>query len=132
MHRFRSHRSIFHSALAALLLLAMQAGQWTGLEHRIGHAGLDPAALHQLAAHLAGVADPAGLADPTQPDNQDNEGYAHSCQLFDAATLAIAIHSGFRSFHCQRAAQDWTSPWAMLSWQAPFTSHFSSRAPPFH
>lgn len=118
MHRTRSPGSIFRSTLATLLLLAMLAGQWTGLEHRVLHAGLG-SSLDHLVPGAAGTADGA------------DEGYAHSCQLFDAATLAAGIHSGFVSATCERAARDWRLPWPPRSWQAAFSGHFSSRAPPF-
>lgn len=118
MHRFRSPRSIFHSALAALLLLAMLAGQWTGLEHRVRHAGLD-IVLAQPAAH-----------GHDESDESDDHGYAHSCQLFDAAALGVGLHGAFLAARCLPAAQDWTPAWTALLRPASFNGHFSSRAPP--
>lgn len=118
MHRIHSPASPLRSVLAALLLLAMLAGQWTGLEHRVRHGGGAPA-MHERA----------GAADHGQ--NAD-EGYAHSCQLFDAATLGATIHTAFFSAPCDRAAEDWRLPRPPESWLAPFSAYFSSRAPPFN
>lgn len=130
MRRLHTSPGIFRNALAALLLLSMLAGQWTGLEHRVRHAGL-AGTLHHL---LPAVPDGASLADvAAQAGGVDGaeEGYAHSCQLFDAATLSAAIHVTRLPGACERAAQDWRLPWPPSSWQAVFIAHFSSRAPPF-
>ncbi|GIZ51944.1 hypothetical protein [Noviherbaspirillum aridicola] len=117
MHRIHSPANPLRTVLAALLLLAMLAGQWTGLEHRVRHGGGMVPALHEVAAG----SDHAQGAD---------EGYAHSCQLFDAATLGATIHTAFFSARCERAAEDWRLSWPAGGWQPSFIAYFSSRAPP--
>lgn len=115
MFRAPSPSSLLRSVVAALLLLAMLAGQWTGLEHRIRHAGRDVPHAHAVAV----------AAD------HGDEGYAHSCQLFDAAALGLGIHSAFAGVTCGNAVQDWRQAWSPHAWHPLFIAYFPSRAPPF-
>jgi hypothetical protein len=99
--------------IAALLMLAMLGAQWVGLTHRVEHADW------RQAASAASVLSSDSGKDVT-----------HSCTLFDAATLAFSLHTP--SFIAPllsnvRVLALWA---AFSSWSAPFTCHFSSRAPP--
>jgi hypothetical protein len=102
-------------ALALLLAVALLFAQWAGLAHRIVHAELMEA--HPYAAVQVDI-DGDGKADH------------HSCAAFDAATVADTIHlPPFIAplVSSVRVLALWT---AFLSWDAPFSLCFSSRAPP--
>lgn len=126
MRRASPHRRLFLSlsdsrcsnVFAALLMLAMLAGQWAGLEHRISHAWLATPMLQQAQ-------------DAASIDSGDrDQGAAHSCDLFDAAALAAGMGGAYHYASCLRAARDWTHGLPLHSWHAAVSTPFSSRAPP--
>jgi hypothetical protein len=115
----RSHKILHqrHDKILALLLaLAMLCAQWAGLAHRVAHA------------HLLGQMTFASVSAP-QCDDATHDPH-HSCSLFDAATLASGVHTAAFEFAPTLNVQTLALWTAFLSWQAPFSRHFSSRAPP--
>lgn len=102
--------------VAILLTLALLCAQWTGLAHRIAHTdGKAAWATMSLAA-----------------DSDAGTDFNHSCSLLDAATLGSSLHTApfvLAVLTNVRVLALWT---AFASWRAPFTCHFSSRAPPRH
>jgi hypothetical protein len=94
--------------------LAILCAQWAGLAHRIAHAHMQVA-----ATSVAAVNGDAADHDPH-----------HSCSLFDAATLASGMHTAPFQLAPILTAETLAVWTAFLSWQAPFSCHFSSRAPP--
>jgi hypothetical protein len=102
--------------VALLLTLAMVFAHWQGLAHRIAHA-----TQYSSAALDSAVNGSAASHQKTVP---------HSCIAFDAATVAPALDTPACTTAILPAARvlaQWT---AFDSWNAPFTSYFSSRAPP--
>jgi len=112
MHRFRSFRYSIRHALAALLLLALLSAQWSGLQHRIEHAWQESVSVQLIDDDGVGIH------------------VAHSCKLFDAATLGIGLHTAVFTAPCSRLPVLSPVHLKVLSWQALFIRHFSSRAPP--
>lgn len=110
--RIRSTRYL----VAFLLTLAMVFAHWQGLAHRIAHASQYPTAAHDTAAN--------GSAASHQKTVQ------HSCLAFDAATVAPALDTPACTSAILPAGRVLALWSAFDSWNAPFTSHFSSRAPP--
>lgn len=112
MRRFAAKNGFERLAVAMLLAIALLCAQMSGLRHAIAHAGLPAAAMHDASHHEGGA------------------GAEHSCQSVDAATLAAGI-----PVPCYLPAllpgSAVLALWlAFASWDAPFSLHFSSRAPP--
>ncbi|HEY8607390.1 MAG TPA: hypothetical protein VIM12_09800 [Noviherbaspirillum sp.] len=123
MHRLRTHRRLADCALAALLLLALLAAQWTGWQHRIAHAGFERA---QVAAHaFAAIGTPDAAPDDTLAHGD------HSCLLLDAAALGTGLHAAIVSLPPAPAAARAGDMEQRPSWRPRFLAHFSPRAPPF-
>lgn len=100
--------------LAIVLMAALLCAQWAGLSHRVAHAD--------------GKA--AWSALKSQTDSESGKDAGHSCSLFDAAALGTGIHTApfaLALLGNVRVLASWT---AFVSWNVPFTCHFSSRAPP--
>lgn len=112
MIRFRSARVV--AVLLAVLLPALLAAQWTGMQHRVAHAWITASADHAAA----------------DPDGDDGLHLAHSCTLLDAAALGVTLHSAFLLPICLRAGMTDAQPPAATSGRAHAFRHFSSRAPP--
>ncbi|HEV2612952.1 MAG TPA: hypothetical protein VGU61_22020, partial [Noviherbaspirillum sp.] len=55
---------------------------------------------------------------------------AHDCPLFDAATLGASVQSPPFALVPMPGTHVLALWAAFISWQAPFSCHFSSRAPP--
>lgn len=110
--RLRSTRFV----IACVLMLAMVFAHWQGLAHRIAHASQYPSAAHDTAAN--------GSAASHQKTVQ------HSCLAFDAATVAPALDTPACTTAIRPAGRVLALWTAFESWNAPFTSYFSSRAPP--
>lgn len=103
------------AALLALLLLTLLSAQWTGMQHRVAHAWISaPGADHAAA----------------MSDDDDSLDLAHSCTLFDAAALGLALHPAFYLPVCLRAAMAAEPPPETSSPQAHPFRHFSPRGPP--
>ncbi len=98
--------------MATMLMIAMLFAQWTGLDHRIRHAAL-----------------PYSVASFGQIDSDDNNAY-HSCIALDAAALADSISPNPYLAPLLTGARVLALWAAFASWDAPFSIHFSSRAPP--
>jgi hypothetical protein len=102
--------------MAAFLTFALVFAHWQGLAHRIAHASQLYASTSTAAGHKAASA--------------HHKAVQHSCLAFDAATVAPAI----ASWPCSPTVLPGNhvlALWAAFdSWDAPFTPHFSSRAPP--
>ncbi|HVK93858.1 MAG TPA: hypothetical protein VM571_03930 [Noviherbaspirillum sp.] len=110
----RRHSSLYRASIAALLLVAILFAQWSGLHHRIEHAGFAHESLHTSSP-------------PTEKSSTDAR---HSCVAFDAAAIAdtIVIHPyATAPLASAYVLALWT---AFDSWNAPLACHFSSRAPP--
>jgi hypothetical protein len=105
-----------HTILATLLALALLFAQWAGLAHSVAHAGWQ-----QHAAAASSLA-------PT--DGDSDGGIRHSCAAFDAATLADAVHISSPPALLLTSTQVLAQWLAFVSWDAPLTHYFSSRAPP--
>jgi hypothetical protein len=128
--------SLRKSALPIVLLLTMALlfAQWTGLKHRIVHAAMTP--LHLQSQPLL------QSAFSSQPDSQRPSSLAstfgsgsdtdlsHSCLAFDAATVADSIHTPPFLLPLLTSAQVLSFWAAFISWDAPLSLCFSSRAPP--
>lgn len=132
------NRKSARNLITAMLVVAMLCAQWAGLDHRIMHAekmhshGLqryNSPALVFGGLH-AGEQQDSALADSHIDDHSRSDEDSHACFLFDAAALGASIHSTpFQSLPLPsiQVLALWT---AFVSWQSPFTCHFSSRAPP--
>ena len=99
-------------AITLSLLFAQFAGQYHRIKHTQWYGG---ASLHRQAQ--------------PQYDNYDNK--SHSCLVFDAATLADtcgAVPSMALLLEGTHLLAQWI---AFISWDAPVTHLFQSRAPPF-
>lgn len=109
-----------HKALASLLVLALLLAQWSGFNHRIVHGA------GQGSAGYASVSRALSAAAAT--DSGDS--LHHSCLAFDAAALAATIHSAAFAGPLLPNVHVLALWIAFASWNAPFTCHFLSRAPP--
>ncbi|MFJ2989032.1 hypothetical protein ACIPF8_14305 [Collimonas sp. NPDC087041] len=113
-------RRFGHAALAPLLVLTILFAQWLGLTHSIVHAAWE----NKQSTHLTHL---------TSVIEQSIEGGGkahHSCAAFDDATLAAAIYTvplTLPPLPGKHVLAKWQ---AFASWDAPFTCHFSPRAPP--
>ena len=116
MNRTASHTDYKFAAI--LLAVALLFAQWTGWQHRISHARLQA---HGQAANLISL-------DASVDD--DSSGAGHSCIAFDAVAIGDCVH--LVPFVAPRPARvHLLALWvAVISRDAPFFSHFSSRAPP--
>jgi hypothetical protein len=113
------NRSLMQSArIAILVALALLFAQWVGLTHRISHAQLQ--------------AQEYSAVTPSADDSGDNtDGSArHSCAAFDAATVGDLVHIAPFIAPLLASAQVLALWAAFISWDAPLTRYFSSRAPP--
>lgn len=95
-----------------MLMMAVLFAQWAGLHHGIRHAGLQ-----QSPVSFAQIED-------------DESEAQHSCIAFDAAALADSIPLAPYLVPLLTGARVLALWIAFASWDAPFTSFFSSRAPP--
>lgn len=97
---------------AVMLMVAVLFSQWVGLHHGIRHAGLQTPSVQA-----------------PQIDSEENTSQ-HSCIAFDAAALTDSISLAPYSAPLLTGARVLALWAAFTSWDAPFTLHFSSRAPP--
>lgn len=128
------HSSIHLSArlrtfLVAILIVAMMSSHWQGLAHRVSHAsrmlgGAD------LVAQVAGTV--IALDDEASATSSplDHPSAGHSCLAFDAATVGAFLCTSPFVIDVPRYAPVMAVWLAFISYLAPFTAHFSSRAPP--
>lgn len=117
-------RRLQHAApapvLALVLICAILFSQWLGLTHSIVHAAWEnkqPTSLTHITSVIERVIEGGGKAH-------------HSCAAFDDATLAATIYSvplNLPPLPGKHLLALWQ---AFASWDAPFTCHFSPRAPP--
>ena len=119
MPRFK--RSPAHRALLlAILIAALLCSHWQGLAHRIGHA-----------SRMLGMADAALVVQAGTSALSDSEqGAGHSCLAFDAACVGAFLATTPFEFAARRDTAVMAAWIAFRSCLAPFTLHFSSRAPP--
>jgi hypothetical protein len=111
--------SIAKLAHAGFLAFAVLFAQWIGIAHAIAHAD-------QLLVQTQAT------ASSSTNDHSDGDGdsLSHSCLLFDAITLSAALHTAeFGGLTSPRPGVP-AMEIPLLSWDALFNSHFSSRAPP--
>ena len=116
--------------LVAILIVAMVNSHWQGLAHRIGHASrvLNGA---DLIAQMSGVAALALDDEVSAPSTRyDHPSANHSCLAFDAATVGACLGTSPFVIAVPPHAPVLAAWLAFISYQAPFTAHFSSRAPP--
>ncbi len=104
-------------ALAILLIVVLLVAQWIGLAHRVVHGSQGPSirTIGKTAAAFAG---------------QWDDRVHHSCAAFEAATIGAALASVCLAVPVVPNTHVLALWVAFASWQAPHTSHFSSRAPP--
>lgn len=95
------------------MALALLFAQWMGVQHRIAHAGPLHEHAHASSAHTY--------------DDRDAD---HSCAAFDAATIGDSVHMNPFVSPLITSAQVLALWAAFISWDAPLTAYFSSRAPP--
>lgn len=100
--------------IAILAAVALLFAQWAGLNHRISHANPQ-----QHITHVASIVDIDGDKDA-----------GHSCAAFDAATVGDSINTIPFVTPLITSAQVLALWAAFISWDAPLTTCFSSRAPP--
>jgi hypothetical protein len=119
--------------------MALLLAQWTGLKHRIAHASMMPLhlqsqALLQSAASVALQPDLLPQSASSTSASASNTGsdidLSHSCIAFDAATVADSIHTPPFLLPLPTSAQVLSLWAAFISWDAPLSLCFSSRAPP--
>jgi hypothetical protein len=117
------------SSLPIVLLLTMVllSAQWMGVKHRIVHARQASAQTPSSFLAPAMSAVPAAPATPAAAGDID---LTHSCLSFDAATMADAVHAPPFMPLLQASAHVLSLWAAFLSWDAPPSLCFSSRAPP--
>ncbi|MDO8306159.1 hypothetical protein [Herminiimonas sp.] len=109
---------------AALLVVVVLFAQWMGLRHRIEHA--DRVGTLYSAQQVMQSAEPA-WSDATAAYTGDP---SHSCALFDGVALADSAPVLPYTPLLQASVRVLALWAAYTSWDAPFLSHFSSRAPP--
>lgn len=102
-----------NTAATLFVTLALLFAQWMGVQHRIAHAGLSNEHAHASFACF--------------DDDRDTE---HSCAAFDAATVGDSAHIAPFVSPLITSAQVLALWAAFISWDAPLTAYFSSRAPP--
>jgi hypothetical protein len=115
MQTARISTQAISTAVRLFVVLALLFAQWAGVQHRIAHAGL----LHEHAH--------AGASSAHIDDDRDT---GHSCAAFDAATVGDSIHISPFVSPLITSAQVLALWAAFISWDAPLTAYFSSRAPP--
>lgn len=140
MHAASRPPTRLRAFLVAILIAAMLCSHWQGLAHRIEHAsrmfggaGLiaalqDDAAPPQASATAA--AQPAAAVNALSAPLSEHQGAGHSCLAFDAATVGAFLCSAAFVVDLQRIAPPLPAWLAFISYLAPLTPHFSSRAPP--
>lgn len=112
------------SLLVAILIAALVSSHWQGLAHRIGHAARMMAGIEQSEDFLASSQQSAA------PLSSDHQGAGHNCLAFDAATVGAFLCTAPFVINVPRHAPVMALWIAFISYLAPFTAHFSSRAPP--
>lgn len=128
------------SALPIVLLLTMALlfAQWTGLKHRIVHAAMAPLHLQSQAlpqSESSSQPESALQSQPVSPlkslaSSGSDTDLSHSCLAFDAATVADSMHTPPFLLPLLTSIQVLSLWAAYISWDAPLTLCFSSRAPP--
>ena len=128
MHVFHRPPARLHAFFLAILIAALLCSHWQGLAHRINHASrmLDGVGTAAQVANALAVATPIA-ADDAAPQHLDA---GHSCLAFDAATIGACLGSSPFVIAVPPHAPLMALWLAFISYQAPFTAHFSSRAPP--
>ena len=106
-----------HKTFAILLIAVFIAAQWVGLKHRIVH-GQNASTIQTISASKSAL---IGNWDDKVP---------HSCAAFEAGTVGAALASPCFKVPIVPNLPIQAQWIAFASWQAPHTSHFSSRAPP--
>lgn len=130
MHRFSLPSQRLRALFVAILIAALMSSYWQGLAHRIAHASRaygGAAAVLGVAASPPVAAPGAGSAALPAPLDQDA---GHSCLAFDAAAVGAALCGAALVIDPPRFAPVLAAWLAFQSYLAPFTPHFSSRAPP--
>ena len=111
-----AHRAVF----VAILIAALVCSHWQGLAHRIAHA-----------SRMLGVPPAALVVQASSVDPSDSEqAVAHACLAFDAASVGVFLATTPFDLDVRRDAPVMAAWIAFISYLAPCTPHFSSRAPP--
>jgi hypothetical protein len=113
-------------AIAALLAIALLFAQWSGLAHSIVHAGWQNAPFASVGPDRLASLGPDRLASV----GKGKADLHHSCQAFEAATIAATIHTTPLLVPALPSAQVLALWRAFASWDAPHHCNFLSRAPP--
>ena len=113
----------------AILIAALVSSHWQGLVHRIDHASrmLSGAEYGELSASALVAAAAGDSAEAPLPLDQ---GAGHSCLAFDDATIGACLGTSPFVILIPPHAPVMAAWLAFISYLAPFTAHFSSRAPP--
>ena len=102
--------------------MSLLFAQCLGLAHGVFHSGINQQQTHTISTGM--------LVNQFASSKDDSENAPHSCAAFEDATLAATVHVAPRTF-MPLPSNAVISLWqAYASWRAPFTCHFSSRAPP--
>lgn len=133
--RVSTHPDHLRVLFVAILIAALVSSHWQGLAHRIGHAsrmlgGAEAVELAEVALPALALAASASDADASPALPLDTQGAGHSCLAFDAATIGAFLCTSPFVIDVPRNAPVMAQWIAFLSYLAPFTAHFSSRAPP--
>jgi hypothetical protein len=125
--RLQFSSSRLRSLLVAILIAALVSSYWQGLAHRIGHASRMMAGIDSV--QMSEDAQPDSAETPS-PLSSDHQGAGHNCLAFDAATVGAFMCTAPYVIDVPRHAPVMAVWIAFISYLAPFTAHFSSRAPP--
>jgi hypothetical protein len=119
--------------LVAILIAALVSSHWHGLVHRIDHASrmLSGAEYGQLSTVAqAGVGAIVASGDSAVAPLPLDQAAGHSCLAFDDATIGACLGTSPFVIKVPLHAPVLAAWLAFISYLAPFTAHFSSRAPP--
>ena len=119
--------------LVAILIAALVSSHWQGLVHRIDHASrmLSGAEYGELSAMaLVNSVASAASGDSAEAPLPLDQGAGHSCLAFDDATIGACLGTSPFVLLIPPHAPVMAAWLAFISYLAPFTAHFSSRAPP--
>ncbi|MES2830533.1 MAG: hypothetical protein V4695_00905 [Pseudomonadota bacterium] len=136
MHPLRTHASLRSFGLILFFALALLATQWIGVMHRVAHSGLIQVGESVVASQFSHelpttqIRSVQHLTSWEALFQEGSETLSHSCEAFDAATLAFALVPTPIVMPAIAAQFDIDQRTAFRSWSVPFFPCFSSRAPP--
>ena len=109
-------------------MAALLCAQWVGMVHRVVHEGGSLSAVEAISEQEF-KAEKAGT-EKSSINALWNDTVHHSCAAFDAAALGATVNGTLFVMPILPNLHVLALWIAFCSWNAPFTCHFSSRAPP--